>query len=36
MLHWNGSAWTYNAVGKQLSAWMNVFCWVPLPDPPEE
>lgn len=36
MLHWNGSAWTYNAVGKQLSAWMNVFCWVPLPDPPED
>lgn len=36
MLHWNGSAWTYNAVGKQISAWMNVFCWVPLPDPPEE
>lgn len=36
MLHWSGSAWTYNAVGKQLSAWMNVFCWVPLPDPPED
>lgn len=36
MLHWNGSAWTYNAVGKQLSPWMNVFSWVPLPDPPEE